>query len=183
MSRTRLVPMSAPSFAGYLAQSHQAYARDKVAAGQWAEAEALDKAREEAQRLLPQGLQTPDNWLFDILADAGPAPDTPVGMVWMARQSRGGQPVAYVYDVLIHADHQRQGHARRAFQALEQEAAARGMAGIALHVFGHNLAARALYEQLGFGVTNLNLYKPIGPSPDAARSTEDGDAVSAPAND
>ena len=166
MPATRLVPMSAASFASYLEASNIEYARDKVAAGQWSEAEALDKAREEAQRLLPQGIDTPDNWLFDIVADDDPAAATPVGMLWFARQTRGGQSVAFVYDVLIHPEYQRQGHARRAFQALEQEVASRGMAGIALHVFGHNQSARALYEQLGFGVTNLNLFKPLG-TPDA----------------
>jgi ribosomal protein S18 acetylase RimI-like enzyme len=167
MPRTRLIPMSAATFADYLEASNVEYANDKVAAGQWSEAEALDKAREESARLLPQGLDTPENWLFDIVADDGPTHDTPVGMVWIARQTRGGKPVAFVYDVLIHPAHQRQGHARRAFQALEQEVALRGMAGIALHVFGHNSAARALYERLGFGVTNLNLFKPLGAS-DAA---------------
>jgi ribosomal protein S18 acetylase RimI-like enzyme len=36
-----------------------------------------------------------------------------------------------------------------------------GLAGIALHVFGHNQSARALYEKLGYAPTNLNLYKPL----------------------
>ena len=34
--------------------------------------------------------------------------------------------------------------------------------GIALHVFAHNAAAKALYAQLGFQSTHFNLYKPVG---------------------
>ncbi len=47
-----------------------------------------------------------------------------------------------------------------------------GLSGIALHVFGHNAAGRALYDQLGFRPTNISLFKPIaaeGLSPPMAR--------------
>jgi ribosomal protein S18 acetylase RimI-like enzyme len=72
--------------------------------------------------------------------------------------------VAYVYEVLVHPEHRRQGHARRAFMLLEQEVRQRGLAGIALHVFGHNAGARHLYERLGFRTTNINMLKAIGHS-------------------
>ena len=39
--------------------------------------------------------------------------------------------------------------------------AGRGLSGIALHVFGHNREARALYRKLGYVATNINLYKPV----------------------
>jgi ribosomal protein S18 acetylase RimI-like enzyme len=40
----------------------------------------------------------------------------------------------------------------------------RGLAGIALHVFGHNAGAQVLYERLGFKATNINKFKALGDS-------------------
>jgi len=51
--------------------------------------------------------------------------------------------------------------ATAAFAALEGEARARGLAGIGLHVFGHNPGARALYEKLGYETTNLHMFKKV----------------------
>jgi RimJ/RimL family protein N-acetyltransferase len=36
-----------------------------------------------------------------------------------------------------------------------------GLSGIALHVFGHNHGAQALYAKLGFVATNINLFKSL----------------------
>ena len=59
------------------------------------------------------------------------------------------------------AQHQRRGYATEAFAALEGEARSRGLAGIGLHVFGHNPGARALYEKLGYEATNINMFKRV----------------------
>lgn len=156
---TLLVPMSESEFVRFLEETVPAYAADKVASGQWSHGESLELARKDFEELLPGGLATPGNHLFSIRSDAE---SEPIGWLWYAEQERGGTRVAYVYDVSIRPEFQRQGHAARAFRALESVAARQGLAGIALHVFGHNLAARALYAKLGFEPTNLNLYKPIG---------------------
>ena len=84
-----------------------------------------------------------------------------VGVLWYALRSKPEGVSAFVYEVEIFADHRRRGHATRAFALLEQDASARGAASVQLHVFGHNHAARALYEELGFLPTNLLLRKDI----------------------
>ncbi len=84
-----------------------------------------------------------------------------VGMLWFAVQTRSGRRIAYVYDVAVRPERQRQGHALRAFRALEAEALRLGLTGIALHVFGHNRGAQALYARLGFEPTNIQLFKPL----------------------
>ena len=48
-----------------------------------------------------------------------------------------------------------------ACEVLEGEARARGLAGIGLHVFGHNPGARALDEKLGYETTNLHMFKKV----------------------
>ncbi len=156
---TVLVPMTETEYAEFAAESVLAYANEKVASGEWSPHQSLALAQKVFDALLPQGLATPDNHLFTIRSNAAsPA----VGRLWFAVQERAGRRIAYVYDVSVQPQHQRQGHASGAFLALEAEAARLGLSGIALHVFGHNVTARALYRKLGFQVTDLNMYKPLG---------------------
>ena len=151
-------PITETEYTAWVAEVVPAYAADKVASGAWAQELALQMSRKEFESLLPLGKDTADNYLYSILDHAG----QPVGTIWFAAQDRGNSRIAYVYDVEVLPEHRRQGHARRAFEALEGEASRLGLAGIALHVFGHNLAAQALYAALGYEPTNINLYKRLG---------------------
>ena len=148
--------MTDAEFSAYLEAAIPEFARDKVASGQWAEASAIELSRQGYAELLPEGVSTPDNHLYTI-RDDGAA----VGMLWFAAQERAAQRIAYVYDILIDAQHQRKGHATRAFAALEDGVTKLGLSGIALHVFAHNAGALALYQRLGFQATNINLLKRI----------------------
>jgi ribosomal protein S18 acetylase RimI-like enzyme len=153
-----LVPMTEEEFPAYLAEAVRDHARDKVEAGQWSEDSSLRLAREGFDDLLPQGLATPGNHVFTL---TDPATRAGVGVLWFAIQQRAGESVAYVYDVLVRPQFQRRGYATQAFAALEAEAASRGLSGVALHVFGHNSAARALYDKLGFEPTNISMFKRV----------------------
>jgi len=153
-----LRPITDAEFSAWLSQAVPAYAADKIASGAWPEAGALETSRKEHAALLPRGKDTPGNSLFSILGGSG----EPVGALWFAAEERGAIRVAYVYNVVVWPEYRRQGHARRAFGALEHEVRRMGLAGIALHVFGHNTGAQALYASLGFKPTNFNLYKPVG---------------------
>ena len=154
---TMLLRMVEEDFAAFLAESVVSYAAEKVASGQWAAVDSLRLSQQAFVELLPQGLATPDNHVWHIVTE----PEVCVGALWMAVEERAGQRVGYVYELRIAAAHQRQGHARQAMLALEVETRALGLAGIALHVFGHNHAARALYAQLGYEPTNINLFKAV----------------------
>ena len=162
--------MSQAEYDAWIEQSIEDYAADKVASGQWAESEALALSRQENDELLPQGLRTPGNHFFMIVDARSHA----VGMLWFAIKQKFDAQVAYVYDLAVWPEHQRQGHATRAFQALEDEVRRRGLHGIALHVFGHNTGARALYARLGYSPTSISLYKAIpaaaGPRPEPGDS-------------
>ena len=153
-----LRPMTNAEYAAWRVEAIPAYATDKVASGQWAEDAALQLSTKEYEELLPQGLETPDNHLYTVLDEEA----LPVGMLWFAVQTKFNARVAYVFDVSIHENRQRQGHGGRAFQELEAEVQRLGLAGIALHVFGHNTGAQALYTKLGYQPTNISLYKHLG---------------------
>jgi ribosomal protein S18 acetylase RimI-like enzyme len=151
-----LVPMTQAEFLDYAAESIPDYARDKVASGEWSQEASMELSRREFEELLPHGPATPDNHLFTIRESTS----SPVlGMLWFAVKERGGEKVAYVYDVSIQPPYQRRGYATRAFETLEVEVASRGLGGIALHVFGHNRAAIALYEKLAYAPTNMSMFK------------------------
>ena len=154
--------MNSVEYAAWSVASIPPYTADKVRSGRWAEAEATDLARKEFEQLLPQSQETPGNFFFTILNETG----NTVGSLWFARAQRVGYEIGYVFDIVILQEHRRQGHAIRALQALETEASSLGLAGIALHVFGHNAGARALYTKLGFEPININMHKPL---PAAAR--------------
>ena len=113
----------------------------------------------EFAELLPQGLATPDNFLFTITDLQA----TAVGVLWFAVRTRFDARVANVFDITVWPERRREGHAFRAFVALEDQVRALGLSGIALHVFGHNKGAQALYAKLGFQPTNISLFKPVAP--------------------
>jgi ribosomal protein S18 acetylase RimI-like enzyme len=154
---TALRTMSVSEFEAWLEQSIKEYAADKVAAGQWLESESIDLSRKENDELLPLGLQTPDNHFFTI---AGVESES-VGVLWFAVKKKFNAPIAFVFELAVWPEHQRQGHASRALLALEEEVRRQGLSGIALHVFGHNTSARALYAKLGYEPTNITLFKAV----------------------
>ncbi len=153
-----LTPMTEAEFQAFLKPAIEEYGQEHVKAGHWRAEEATEKSSEEFRQLLPDGLATPDQHLYAIKDDR----DTNVGMLWFAVTERGGKRGAFVYDVQIYEQFQRRGYATLAFQALEELARDMGLAAISLHVFGHNTAARALYEKLGFVTKNVFMAKTIG---------------------
>jgi RimJ/RimL family protein N-acetyltransferase len=154
-----LRPMTETEYAAWLEAAIPAYASDKVDSGQWSEEDSLERSQMEFAELLPQGLATPDNFLFTITDLQA----TAVGVLWFAVRTRFDARVANVFDITVWPERRREGHAFRAFVALEDQVRALGLSGIALHVFGHNKGAQALYAKLGFQPTNISLFKPVAP--------------------
>lgn len=152
-----LRPISDDEYARWLETVIPGYAEDKVACGQWPAESALELSRKEYAKLLPEGKNTESNYIYSVLGAGGEV----VGTLWFVAKVQANRQIAYVYDIYVLPDRRRQGHAFRAFQALEREAAKLGLTGIALHVFGHNYEAQALYNKLGYVPTNINLYKPV----------------------
>ena len=154
----RLVPMSDTEYQAYLALAVRDYADDKVSAGNWQAAEALERSAQEFQKLLPNGVATPGNYLLNI---EDPTLAAKVGVIWLARMMQGGHPIMFIYDFRIDEAHRRKGYGEQAMRAAEEQAKALGFDTIALHVFGHNHAARALYEKMGYEITNINMAKKL----------------------
>jgi ribosomal protein S18 acetylase RimI-like enzyme len=152
----RLTPMTEADFSAYLEKMIPEYAREKVQAGNWTEAEALERSRKEYEGFLPAGLRTPGHFLFMILSET----DEKVGFLWYALDAKRADK-AFLYDFEIYEPFRRRGYASAALAALEQDARPRGVKLLELHVFGHNAAARALYQKVGYVETNVNMAKQI----------------------
>jgi RimJ/RimL family protein N-acetyltransferase len=151
-----LAKMQAVTYAEYLKGAVIGYAQDNVNSGRWPEAGSLERSREDFETSLPQGLDTPDNYLFEIRSAVG---GTLVGFTWLAIQRSQTGTTGFVYDLEIKPKYRRQGHASQALEALESFAFTQGATSVGLHVFAFNQAAQALYEGSGYKVEGVNMRK------------------------
>jgi len=156
-----LAPMTEAEFKIYYDAAVADYAQEHVRSGRWSAEEAYENSAGEYQALLPAGVETSNNYLYTLRTDEV---DGPVGMLWFANRDQAGKRSAFVYDLRIDPAFQRRGYATQAFQVLEQKVISLGLSQISLHVFGHNRAARALYEKLGYEPTNIILSKSLEPA-------------------
>jgi ribosomal protein S18 acetylase RimI-like enzyme len=147
--------MTEKEFQAWLPGTIAGYAAENVRTGRWSQEEALEKSREETDRLLSRGLRTPDHRLWNIVP-AGVR--EPVGMIWVGVVQQP-TPSAFIYNIEIYPQFRRRGYAEQALLKLEEEVRRLGLEAIRLHVFGHNSAARPLYEKLGYLPTNIQMLK------------------------
>ncbi|HEO8418512.1 Uncharacterized N-acetyltransferase YycN [Mycobacteroides abscessus subsp. abscessus] len=145
--------MNAEEYQTYLTSAIKYYAEEKVLSGNWKQEEAISKAEAEYTKLLPQGEKTERNFLYTIQKD-----DVAVGVIWLAQKS---EKLGFIYDIHISEQYQGNGYAKEALKQIEIVGQELGLKKIGLHVFGHNLVARGLYEKVGYKTTNVLMEKDI----------------------
>lgn len=151
-----LVPMINSEFEAYLAKTVTEYAAENVKAGYWSEEDALERSRAAFEGLLPQGVETENNYLFRIqLEESGEK----IGMVWLKHEAP--RPHGFIFDISLVESQRGKGYGKRALLALEKFAKEKRLESIGLHVFTHNVAAMKLYQGLGYEVTSQNMAKRI----------------------
>jgi ribosomal protein S18 acetylase RimI-like enzyme len=155
---TSLVPMAEAAFAAFAERAIADYAQDNTQSGRWRAHEAFDRARVEFERLLPQGRDTPNHFLYEIHDSAdGQA----VGALWFSIDSDPGGGAGYLYNIRVEPAFRGRGHAKAALDRLDEVAVGMGLHSMALHVFGHNTTAQALYRASGYWITGMNMRKPL----------------------
>ena len=150
-----LEPMTAEELERFLERSIPEYAADHVRDGQWNEAESIERSREEHRQLLPQGVESPDNFLRTIRDETGRR----VGELWYNWDTEAARPQLFIYWIGIDAAYRRRGYGEAAMGLIEAEARRLGAERIALHVFGGNRVAQSLYAKLGYVPTNVLMAK------------------------
>ena len=139
----------------FLERTIPEYAADHVRTGHWLESESLKKSRKEFEDLLPQGLNSEDNFLYTLYDG-----DEAVGMTWMKAKTHPSKS-GFIYDVFIEERFRGKGYGKSLMLLLEEKAREMGMKSLALHVFGFNHVARKLYESIGYEITNVMLSKAL----------------------
>ena len=142
-----LVELPRERFPAYRDDLIRDYARDKVRAGAWSPEEAPRLSAADVDGLLKDGTDTEGHYLY-FLRDRSTAEE--VGAIWIAVRDSGDGRSVWIYDIQIYGPFRRRGHATQALRAVEARASELGADSVELHVFGHNPAARALYEKVGY---------------------------------
>jgi GNAT superfamily N-acetyltransferase len=153
-----LIPMETAEFPEFFEAASSNYAEQNVANGRWNAAEALELAREETSRLLPEGEKTADNLLF-VLRDTDRGVD--IGYLWYGAMARGTKRVAFLYQLYIHPQHRRQGYGRQAMRWFEEQAIRQGFDALALNVSATNQGAVRLYEASGYNPSSIVMRKQL----------------------
>lgn len=155
-----LVAMRQDNFERLLPRMIDEYAVTNIEAGIWSPEEARLLAQAEFDRLIPEGMTTPNNHFMEIRTTSE-SPDV-AGMAWFAIV--GAVPDAFIYLLYLYVEPawRRRGVAAQAMHDLEDLARGLGLGHVRLHVFAQNQAARCLYDRLGYAVTGLNMHKRVG---------------------
>jgi ribosomal protein S18 acetylase RimI-like enzyme len=156
VTELHLEPMTEERYKVFREYAVADYAEQMTQSGMSPE-DAAQEATESHNKLLPEGLASVGQFLFT----AGDG-DEEVGMIWLAITPGSDGPQAYVYDVVVWPEFRRHGHGRAIMLAAEQVCRERGVVAIGLNVFGFNVGARRLYEQLGFETSATTMIKPLG---------------------
>ncbi|MBR2563100.1 MAG: GNAT family N-acetyltransferase [Paenibacillus sp.] len=152
-----LSPMNTEQFASFRSRSIADFAQEKVEAGTWAPEEAFERAEESYERYLPQGIETPGAYVYNLVHPL----DGIVGYIWFnVSENRRGKE-AFLLDIVVEEAFRGKGYGTETMEALEQCARSLGVDRIGLHVFGHNVRASSLYRKMGYEVTDLTMYKEI----------------------
>ena len=151
---TKLIPMTQTEFDAFLEHVIPEYAADNVKAGYWGEEEALEKSRSEFARLLPQGLQSENHYLYSVYDG-----DQAVGIIWMRANFDRPTKSGFIFELWIEEGFRGKGYGKQAMLLIEEKALEMGLKSLGLHVFAYNDVARSLYEKLGYEVSSLNMTK------------------------
>jgi ribosomal protein S18 acetylase RimI-like enzyme len=157
------VPDSAPvvrrlredEYDAFIARAMAFYVDDMVRAGIERDV-AQAKADKDLPQLLPDGLATPDHFMYAIEHDGRFA-----GYLWLCNRDGELGHSLFVYAVEIDDELRGRGLGRAAMVFAEEEAQRLGIAKVALNVFGGNVAARHLYLSLGYEETAVHMEKRV----------------------
>ncbi|WP_279582789.1 GNAT family N-acetyltransferase [Fodinicola feengrottensis] len=148
--------MTPAEYEKFATQVIEDYAAQKVLSGEAHPEAAVGYAREETEKLLPDGIRTADMLLLTGYAD-----NQPIGALWLALPSPQ-RTQAWIFMLLVDETQRGRGYGRAIMVAAEDVLTARGIHELGLNVFGHNTVARRLYEDLGYQVTAQQMAKRLG---------------------
>jgi len=148
-------PLRADEYEAFVVRAKEFYVSDMVSAGIEQDV-AQAKADRDFPQLLPDGLATPEHFMYAIEDEGRFA-----GYLWLCDRDGELGHSLFVYAVEVDEASRGRGLGRAAMQFAEEEARRRGIAKVALNVFGGNDVARGLYTSLGYRETAVHMEKQV----------------------
>jgi ribosomal protein S18 acetylase RimI-like enzyme len=150
-----LSPIDAASYPRFFERVAGLYAEESVNAGRWTREEALGKARDETEKILPEKERTTGNFLNWIMRG-----EEQIGYVW-AGVSDNKPGEAFIYGIEVDEGQRGRGYGKEAMSLIEDLLRAKGFSSIALHVFEQSQAAVHIYEKKGYGTVSRLMRKTL----------------------
>ena len=154
--RLRLRPLRGDEYPAWAANEADEYARDISENGDTPIDAAREKAARDMVEILPQGIDTPNHWMYLLEHDGAN-----VGRLWLAVRVIDGRRAMYIFDIHIDEAFRGRGFGRAAMLLTEREALARDIHRVELNVFGGNTVARGLYRSLGYVERAVHMAKDL----------------------
>ena len=136
-------PFTRHEFAQYEEWSIGSYAEALIRSGTETKADALAVSAEEFEELLPDGLDTPDNFLYYAENEYGEN----VGFVWLTFIETDDVCIG---DFGVSPDYRAQGYGGAILRALEHMLSEKGVRRLSTHVFDCDITMLRLYKDCGF---------------------------------
>ena len=149
----QLVKMQQEDFEPYLERGIREYAEDHVRNGNWTAEESLERSSKEFEELLPDGVNSRDQFLYSIIGETG----NKLGLLWVQVKDQK----AFIYDFAIDEAFRGKGYGKQALLAMDEELKSMKVESIGLHVFGDNTVAQELYKKAGFVITGIHMRKDL----------------------
>ena len=148
--------MKQQTFKPFYEESIIQYAAEHVKSGDWEEEESIERARTEFENLLPEGLNTSNQYLLSVINN-----DVNIGYLWLHIFAFKEQKKCFIYDIKIKDTYRGHGLGTKTMECLEGYCKDKDVETIGLHVFGHNKRAVSLYNKMGFETTNYRMEKKL----------------------
>jgi len=136
----------------YLERGIREYAEDHVRNGNWSAEEALERSKKEFEQLLPEGVNSQDQFLFSIVDETD---DNKISLLWVQVKDQK----AFIYDFIIDESSRGKGYGKQALVALDEKLKSIEVQSVGLHVFGDNITAQELYKKMGYQITGIHMKK------------------------
>ena len=136
----------------YLERGIREYAEDHVRNGNWSAEEALERSKKEFEQLLPEGVNSQDQFLFSIVDETD---DNKISLLWVQVKDQK----AFIYDFIIDESFRGKGYGKQALVALDEKLKSIEVQSVGLHVFGDNITAQELYKKMGYQITGIHMKK------------------------
>ena len=154
----QLVPMNEERYNTFMEISRQDQIQGQILARYWKVDEAEKNMEQMEKQVIPHGLETENHHFYSLKEIDS---EKIVGGLWYMIMEQSGEHIIFVVDIQVYQGFRRLGYGSQAFRILEQYASDRGISSIVLNVFEHNVAARAMYNKLGYSGSGIIMTKTL----------------------